>query len=167
MKRFRPRVITERSLRSGKMPLADSEGPPDQFADRLLKYIPAEVVGGYIVVSGFVEGLITEKRTFMHLSPNACLWIVMVTFCLLAFIYMLFAPKAAGEPLPWFQAFSAPVAFLTWSFALGGPFEKTLPDYNKAGAAILLVFVSLIIPALDLAVDYFTRPKGTTGAPPS
>lgn len=165
MRRIRPRVITERSLRSGKMPLTDTEATPDQFTDRLVKYIPSEVVGGYVIVSGFIEGLTTKNTTFMHLGPTAWLWIVMVTFCVLAFIYMLFAPKSKGEPLPWFQAFSAPVAFLTWSFALGGPFEKSLSDYNKAGAAFLLIIVSLIIPALDLAVDYFTRPKDTTETP--
>jgi len=163
MNRIRPRVITERSLRSGRSLL--SEPSSDAFMERLVKYIPSEIIGGYIVVSGFIEGLITSDKTFLHLDAVSWLWFVMVTFSILTFVYMLFAPRADGESVQWFQALTAPVAFLAWSFALGGPFEKTLSDYDKAGAAFLLVIVSLIIPAVDLAIDYFARHRSQDTPP--
>jgi hypothetical protein len=154
MSRLRPRVITERALKETReTPFVATPPPADDFGSRLIKYIPAEIVGAYVVVAGLIQGLLTDGKSFLGLTAITWLWISVGVFFLLSPIYMYNASRERNEPPQWFQVWSAPVAFLAWAFALGGPFEFVVTDYNAAGGSIVLVLVSTAIPALDKLID--------------
>lgn len=153
MSRLRPRVITQRELEARETPFLATPPSSDDFGSRLIKYIPAEIVGAYVVVAGLIQGLLTDKKTFLSLEPIMWLWISLSVFFVLSPVYMYNASRDRSEPPQWFQVWSAPVAFLSWAFALGGPFESTMKDYNAAGGSIVLVLVSTAIPALDKLFD--------------
>ena len=155
---FRPRVITERELRARESPFVAAPPSSDDFGSRLIKYIPAEIVGAYVVVwEGRIQGLITEEKSFLSLRGITWLWISVCVFLILAPIYMYNASRTKSERPQWFQVWCAPIAFLAWAFALGGPFESAMSDYNAAGGLIVLVLVSTAIPALDELIDRITH----------
>jgi hypothetical protein len=150
---FRPRVITERELRARETPFVAASPSSDDFGSRLIKYIPAEIVGAYVFIAGLIQGLLTEEKSFLSLRGITWLWISVCVFFILSPIYMYNASRTKSEPPQWFQVCCAPIAFLAWAFALGGPFESAMSDYNAAGGSIVLVLVSTAIPALDKLID--------------
>ncbi len=98
---------------------SDATNPPthsdkqDQFTDRLLKYIPAEVVVVYV----FVEGLIRNAPA--DVPREKVLWCV---FFLLAGWYLgLSNPRPEGKQENAIATIST-FAFAVWVFSLGGPF---------------------------------------------
>src|SRR4051812_46239357 len=84
---------------------------PDGFFDRIIKYIPADVVAGWVAVDGLTGGL------------NAgMLWGLLVVFAALALLWTKKQTDVPGQPPAWRQSVIAAVSFLVWAFALqSGP----------------------------------------------
>ena len=100
---------------------------PDRYFDRLLKYIPAEVVAGYIFILGTIQQLSDPgKAKVIH-------WLVFILFCLITFIYLLRVLKVRKLQ----QLFISVLSFIVWVFALGGPFTF-LGWYDPLYGQILL-----------------------------
>jgi hypothetical protein len=101
---------------------AVARGEPMEFKfylDRLMKMIPGEVVGLYLVGSGFIP------------KDQTIVLIVWAIICLLGVI----ALKAYGtadpekiKPPDWVHVGISTVAFTIWVYTLGGPFAA----YNLA-----------------------------------
>ncbi len=106
----------------------------DVYFDRLLKYIPAEVVACYIFVLGIIEKLGgAQEKSIFH-------WVIFLVFCLITFFYLrkiLHVGKIQ-------QLAISVVAFVVWVFALGGPFAL-FAWYNPLYGAILLPVYTLAI----------------------
>ena len=116
------------SGRVSKLP-ADSSVPTgqDEYLDRLLKYIPAEVVACYIFVLGLMQNLAgTGGTKVIH-------WIVFVVFCAFTWIYLSRILRVTKVQ----QLIISVVAFVVWVFALGGPFAQ-YGWYNSIYGEILL-----------------------------
>ena len=68
---------------SGKIPAGQRiPAAADSYFDRLFKYIPAELVAGYIFVTGVVKQL-TEQKEMILLQ-----WTLFAVFCLLTPLYL-------------------------------------------------------------------------------
>jgi hypothetical protein len=108
---------------------ADSTIPTakDQYLDRLLKYIPAEIVALYVFVLGIMQKLAgTGEAKVIH-------WIVFVVFCIFTWIYLCRILKVSKIQ----QLIISVVAFIIWVFPLGGPFAL-YNWYNPVYGQILL-----------------------------
>lgn len=135
-------IVTSRDIIQAKETEGTTSGPAgstdqgtkDVYFDRLLKYIPAEVVACYIFVMGLIERLgAPREKSIFH-------WVVFSVFCFITFFYLrkiLHVRKVQ-------QLAISLVAFVVWVFALGGPFTL-FSWYNPLYGAILLPVYTLVI----------------------
>jgi hypothetical protein len=106
----------------------------DAYFDRLFKYIPAELVAGYIFVLGVMKQL-TDKNAEIILQ-----WILFVVFCILTPLYLWRIQKVSKIR----QHIISLLSFIMWCFALGGPFAL-YEWYNPVYGAVLLPVFTLIV----------------------
>lgn len=110
--------------------VAAAQDEPDRFNDRVLKYIPAEVITIYLTA----DGLARAKSL-----PPAVSWIVFVLGLLGTVLYLRYG-AGVGKPLQ--LAVSATI-FVVWSLAIGGPFVH-IHGYDTAYGAIALPFFTFL-----------------------
>lgn len=168
----RPRVVTARELMERERDahlddLGGQQPTPDDFMKRLVTYIPGEVVGAYIVLSGIVEGALGSDQQAAQDQARTWYWIIFWFLLVIAPIYIWTAtPDEGGHQSaykPYYQAAVAPVAFAAWVYALGGPFKLWLGDeYQAFVGSILLVLISVLITLVDKALDRAARRRGGT-----
>ena len=103
--------------------------------DRLLKYIPAEIVTVFILVQGLVMQMDHDSDPF-----KPVLWGLFLLFVLLTPLYLWRILKVKKIT----QLVISLVAFVVWVFALGGPFT-TLSWYDPLYGEILLPVFTLVI----------------------
>ena len=118
---------------------ADSTVPvaKDEYFDRLLKYIPGEVVAVYLLVAELLEKLTGKEQQIIH-------WLVFAAFCLITWLYLwkkLHVTKVQ-------QLLISLIAFIVWVFALGGPFAL-YGWYDALYGAILLPVYTLIVAVFE------------------
>lgn len=126
------RIVTARLQATG------GGQPADGFFDRIIKYIPADVVAGWVAVDGLT-------KTF----ATTVLWGLFAVFAILAFLWTKKQTAVAGQPPALLQSFVAAASFAVWAFALhSGPFGPiAYPD--AAGSVALIVYtlaIGLIVP---------------------
>lgn len=134
-----PFRIERASTRTSKLEELNAPDPNQGFKEylgRLLKMIPGEIVGLYMIGKGFIPA---EQKTVHIIWPAICL--------VLLIILRLWGTKdpAANKPSQPVPVAIAAIAFIIWLFWLGGPY---VPEaINKPFIASLLVLVwSFIIP---------------------
>ena len=128
-------VITSNDIRKIKDSGASNVIPSkDNYFDRLFKYIPAELVAGYIFVTGTVKQL-TDHHSLMIFQ-----WIIFLIFCTLTPIYLLRVQKVRKTQ----QLMISLLSFIVWVFALGGPFSL-YGWYNPVYGSILLPVFTIIV----------------------
>lgn len=90
---------------------------PDDYASRIVKYIPADVVALYIGLVGLVPADYENRQT--------TLWAVFAVGVIVTPIYLLRVTKDPVTKKPLIpQVFIGTLAFAIWAFALGGPFAE-------------------------------------------
>ncbi len=106
----------------------------DGYFDRLFKYIPAEIVAGYIFVTGVMKQ-ITDAGEVRILQ-----WILLAVFCILTPLYLWRIQKVKKIQ----QHIISLLSFIVWIFALGGPFAL-YAWYNPVYGEILLPVFTLVV----------------------
>jgi hypothetical protein len=136
-------VVTARDIQKLYQQGPESKFPAgtatrDGYFDRLFKYIPAELVAGYIFVLEVVKQLTNarEIRVF-H-------WSLFAVFCILTPLYLWRVQKV----IKFQQHIISMLSFVIWVFALGGPFAL-YSWYNPVYGAILLPVFTLIIAVVE------------------
>lgn len=112
----------------------------DTYFDRLLKYIPADIVAAWTVVSALIAGANGIPR-------ETVLWIAFVVGLILAAAYTYRQTLLPNVPPAITQTALATFAFAVWVFALGGPFSN-LAWYNPIYGSLLLIAYTLIVPLI-------------------
>ncbi len=108
--------------REAAVAAAEPTTTADTYADRLIKYIPAEVVTLYFTL----DALLPEGREILA-------WIVFLVLVVLTPIYLMRVQKVSKR----MQLVISTVAFIVWVFRLGGPFDG-LSWYDPLYGALLL-----------------------------
>ena len=134
------RIITAGSTIAPPGAPAGGVAPPtqDDYLGRLLKYIPAEIVGLYLAARGVVPATAPDLDT--------TLWIVALVTWILVPIYLYFATKTGGQkPLFW-QIILGTIAFPVWVFAIGGHPVTSLKWYaeHEFVGSLVLMFVTVV-----------------------
>lgn len=136
-------VVTEKDIERINQPGTESRIPAgtvsqDGYFDRLFKYIPAELVAGYIFVLGVVKQLTDagEIRIFQ--------WSLFIVFCILTPLYLWRVQKVKKLQ----QHIISLLSFIVWVFALGGPFALS-GWYNPVYGAIMLPVFTLVVAIIE------------------
>ncbi len=110
---------------------------PATYLERLIGYIPAEVIALYLGASKIVP--VTEPRYWMEL------WVIAALSAVCVPLYMYFAIQETGKPTLWAQVIISSIAFPIWVFAIGGPFRSfSWYDEKQWIAAILISFFTFL-----------------------
>jgi len=107
-----------------------------QYLERLLKMIPAEVVGLYTIGSGFIP----EKQAL-----GSAIWLLICFVLVIAIRIYGTRDPTQGKPAQPIPVFVSTVAFVIWAYSLGGPFAKYnlyIPWIGSLG----VLFWSFVVP---------------------
>jgi len=106
-----------------------------EYLGRLLKMIPGEIVGLYMIGSGFIPA---GKPAILTIWSVVCL--------ILLVILRLWgtADPAQGKPSQPIPVAIAAIAFVIWLYWLGGPFVQYGIYLNYVGSLLVLVWSFLI-----------------------
>lgn len=113
----------------------------DDYFSKMLKYIPTEIVGGWIAITGLI-------KSANGIPTNTILWILLIIFTVMTAAYILQQTHEPKKPPAVKQTTISSIAFIVWVFALGEPFNS-LPFYNPIYGSILLIVYNLTIPLIN------------------
>ena len=133
------RIIT-RSLQSNGESI-----PADGYADKLIKYIPADVVAAWLAVTGIVAGDPGSPQ-------KPLLWFLFVAFLAITFFWTLKQTAQRSKNRAMTQTAISTGSFAVWVFALGGPFA-TLAFYRPSYGAIALIMYTLLVALINPPED--------------
>jgi hypothetical protein len=111
---------------------------PDGYFDRIIKYIPADIVAGWVALDGLSKTL----------AP-AALWALFGVVAVLSYFWMLKQTHHEGQPPAIRQAVIATVSFAVWAFALqSGPFDTLAydPQYGSIALILYTLGIGLVVP---------------------
>jgi hypothetical protein len=93
----------------------------ENYVERVAKYIPGEIIAGYVALSGLISAVPPEDERRITAA-----WVLFIVGLLVTPIYLYTAGKPANrrETL---QIAIPTIAFVLWAYALGGPFELSSP----------------------------------------
>jgi hypothetical protein len=122
----------------------------DTYFEKLLKYVPGDIVAAFVALDGIIRDQIIPHNLYLQ-------WGVFVGLLILAPLYAVYRPSSPPPPSlqakRTFHAVAALVAFTVWVFALGGPFAATWPDiYRPVYGTVLLIFTTLVIPLFEKVI---------------
>ena len=132
------RIITAPSASAPPAPPGTPVPTPDDYLGRLLKYIPAELVGLYLAARGVVPETTPDL--------NTTLWIIALVTWILVPIYLYVVTSRGGQkPLFW-QITLGTIAFPVWVFSIGGHHVTSIAWYasHQFVGSLVLMFVTVI-----------------------
>jgi hypothetical protein len=127
-----------RRIVSSRLQAAGAPARPDGFFDRIIKFIPADIVAGWVALDGLSRGL--DARV---------LWALLAVIAVLAFFWTKKQTTVPGQPPATTQCLVAVLSFLIWAFALhSGPFATlTYPEaYGSIALIVYTLGIGLIVP---------------------
>ncbi len=117
----------------------------DTYFDRVIKYIPADIIAGWTTATGL-----------LHSDPeapkNTLLWVLFVIFILLTTAWTLRQTTEKNKPPALTQTAISTGSFAVWVFALGGPFV-TLAFYRPLYGSLVLILYTLIVSLINPPED--------------
>ncbi|QOG01178.1 hypothetical protein [Flavobacterium sp. MDT1-60] len=129
-----------REIKSANQQLQIQNVAPNDFKDRLIKLIPAEIIAAYVTISGLIIG-------FAKNNPNAdksyLLWIVILVLMIFTPVYLM---KILGVSKK-VQILFSTIGFLIWAFATASPYTKDILGFSfELIASLILILYTLLIP---------------------
>ncbi len=112
----------------------------DTYFDKVVKYIPADIVGAWVAVTGLVSSAGGSDR-------QSVLWVAFGIGLILTAWWTLKQTALPGRPPAITQAIISTSAFAVWVFALGGPFQH-VPGQQLYGS-LLLILYTLVVALID------------------
>jgi hypothetical protein len=112
----------------------------DNYFDRIIKYIPADIIGAWIatvgIVSSFSKGSDAPKETI--------LWVAFFIGIILTAMWTWKQTTVQGKPVAKTQIIISIGAFIVLVFALGEPFAG-LSWYDPGYGSLSLIFYALLV----------------------
>ncbi|WP_462249609.1 hypothetical protein [Ekhidna sp.] len=106
-------------------------GDTDKHFDKVIKYIPADIVAAWLTAKGIILSTTPEE----YPQENA-LWISFSLGLIATFFWTLRQTRMENKKPAYFQAVFSSVAFLIWVIAIGQPFSF----HPATGSLVLLGF---------------------------
>ena len=141
------RRIIETSLQASK-----TEAKVDNYFEKLMKYIPSEIVGAWIAIQGIFANSDREVKA-VNSSQNTFLWIILAFLSILTFFYIRKQTSEENKKTAIKQIIISVIAFLIWAYAIGGQPFLSLEFYDSRYGAVLMILYTLTIPLVTLNQD--------------
>jgi preprotein translocase subunit YajC len=125
------RIIT-RSLQSNGESI-----PTDGYTDKLIKYIPSDIVAAWLAVTGIISSDIEAPQ-------QTLLWLLFAVFLVITFFWTLKQTAQRNKAPANTQSVLSTGSFGVWVFALGGPFA-TLSFYRPSYGSVILILYTLLV----------------------
>lgn len=107
------------------------------YLERLLKLIPGEVVGIYLIGVGLIP---TTYKIPLTTVPGLWGW---TGICLV--LVLIARAYGTADPKPqWLAVFVALVSFVIWVYTIGGPFAASGLYVSWLGSLLVLVWTFLV-----------------------
>jgi hypothetical protein len=140
-------VVTRRNYdavntRAGGVP--GGESPPDSYRDRLIKYVPVEILVLYVAVYGGLYAVMGTQPYF----PLVARWILLAG--IVGTVLWLWKIDGVTE---WVQLAISTFGFVVWVFAFGVVPVADLPMYNQVAASLLLLLYVFGTPLIEGVPD--------------
>lgn len=136
--------IPRTTLRSRVVNAADVAANPnlkeDNYIQKVVRYIPGEIVAAYTTASGLV-------LSAQGIPTVTVLWIVIVVLGVLTPLWLKYATAIPGKSAAVFQIVVGTIAYLVWVFALAG--GTLFAWYNPLYGSLLLLFFTLATPVAE------------------
>ncbi len=113
----------------------------DGYFDKLIKYIPSEIVGAWISITGII-------KSANDIPTNILLWILFIIFVILTAVWILKLTSESNKPPAITQTLISTGAFIVWVFALGDPFSS-LTFYHPVYGSVMLIVYTLIVTLIN------------------
>jgi hypothetical protein len=126
-----------------RVTLEDTTGqqrPADAYFDRVVKYVPADVVGAWVAVT-------TLLKKAAGVPVETVLWVCFAVGIVVTAIWTWRQTKTKNQAAPPIQILISTLAFVVWVFALGDPFAS-LSFYNRVYGSLALIGFTLISGAI-------------------
>src|SRR5215470_8471890 len=128
-----------RRIVSTKLEAAGTAQQIDTFSDRLIKYIPADIVSAWVAAKGLVESSAIS-------SKQVVLWVCFGVGVVLTALWTLKQTAMPGKKPAVTQTIIVTGAFIVWTIALGEPFSTLLGSTEQAlYGSLLLIFYTLLV----------------------
>ena len=108
--------------------------PPDNYAARIVKYVPADIVAAWLALVALLSPGGTAYR--------GLLWALFAVLMLLTPIWTVRVTRQEGRGPARIQAAVTTAAFAVWVFATGAPFAW-LDFYDPAYGGVLIILFTL------------------------
>ena len=105
---------------------------PDGYLGRLLKYIPVEIIGSYLIISGLLESAYASTTTARRVSLGL--------FFILGVIVSYAYAKRVLHVVRATQLAMTSLAFAVWVFATGGAFATLTWWHPWMGTIAIVMF---------------------------
>jgi hypothetical protein len=118
--------------------------PPDNYAARIVKYVPADIVAAWLALVALLSPGGTAHR--------GLLWALFAVLLLLTPIWTVRVTRQEGRSPARIQAAVTTAAFVVWVFATGAPFawlDFYDPAYGGAAIVVFTLGTGLITPTPD------------------
>jgi putative Mn2+ efflux pump MntP len=120
----------------------------DGYFDKLMKYIPSEIIGAWIAIKGLI-------KSASGVPANNLLWILFFLLTGLTAVYIFkqisVPEQTSSQPEKssmTTQVIISTIAFIVWAFAIGEEPFSSLPLYQPVYGSIILILFNLIIPLI-------------------
>jgi hypothetical protein len=110
----------------------------DTYFDKVIKYIPADIVAAWTVVTSLVTG------TGEQFPKATVLWLAYGFGILMTGLWTWKQTQEKNRPPARTQILVAAIAFAIWVAALGGPFDFW-PLYQRLYGSLLLIAYTLTV----------------------
>ncbi len=120
------------------------------YFEKLIALIPADVIAAYVAADGITKESSLDAPIWLY-------WAIFGAMLALTPLYIIYRPTGEGvlKCSQRFKAVTGTIAFITWTFALGGPFAVTFDWYRPVYGSLLLVVVTLAIPVFEKVAEQF------------
>ena len=132
-------IVSARDI-AGVVHLGPATAPikaPDTYVDRLIKYIPPDVIAAYATIEGMIASAGSAK------DNSFLAWAVFVVI-LIACPFYLWRIGGVAKPL---QLGISTFAFVVWAFAYNGP-PFSLLEIRPVYGTVLLALTTFLIPII-------------------
>lgn len=127
-------------------------GSVDGYFNKLVKYIPADIVGTWVLASSLIKEASGAPTT-------ATLWVAFAVLLVITPLWTWRNTRPPANPPARTQIIISTVSFAVWVFALGGPFAA-LGFYRPVFGSLTLLFFSLVV-ALITPHDHAPATRAT------
>jgi hypothetical protein len=111
---------------------------PDDYTDRIVKYIPADIVAAWLAVTSAIKSAANPPSV-------RTLWLIFAVGAIFAALWTWRKASEPGKPAPYIQTAVSTLAFFVWAYATGGVLPQWPGNlYQPLNATLLLVGFSLV-----------------------